>query len=70
MRVAISVVAIALIFTSSPAPASPSCMTQSEARAKFTDLSSVVARSQSLLGRDAGPDAAFKARESTRDKAG
>jgi hypothetical protein len=36
MRVAISVVAIALIFTSSPAPASPSCMTQSEARAKFT----------------------------------
>src|SRR5262245_8802343 len=35
MRIAISVAAIALISASSPATASPSCMTQSEARAKF-----------------------------------
>jgi hypothetical protein len=35
MRIAISAVAIASLFASSPALASPSCMTQSEARQKF-----------------------------------
>ena len=35
MRIALSAVAIALLFASSPARSSPSCMTQSEARAKF-----------------------------------
>jgi|SRR5262245_4860278 len=35
MRVAISAVAIASLYISLPASASPSCMTQSEARAKF-----------------------------------
>lgn len=35
MRIAISTSAIALLLASSPAFASPSCMTQSEARAKF-----------------------------------